>query len=312
MFELQILLGNVVAPLAIVLIGYRALPPACRSRAISFVLAACSGLAIWVALAIRNGVAWWPEDAWQKVPVAALIVTAVAMTAEFFRSRFFGSRRTFHSVEETSSAARLEPRRSTSDLIDCFAIALAAATAAWLIYPRGETWAELQDQQYQWCAVITLAASFGWWGIAGCQPTVASTVGLATIPLLIASAFMTSLSIMKVTEPLIAIATVLGLCSLIDLRLTGRRSLPIMIAPTLFAMSGFIAHASFQSYLNLPRGLYFLAMLSPAIVALVARMTQRKSTQFAIGVSILLALLLAGAIGTWAYLAGEVGSADEW
>ena len=307
MFELQILLGNVVAPLAIVLFGYLALPPKFRSRAVPFVLAVCSCLAIWVAIAVRNGFAWWPEDAWQKVPVAAIIVTAVAMMVELFRPK-----QTLCSVEEASSAAHLQPLRSAPALARCVAIAIAAATAAWLIYPRGETWAELRSQQNQWCIVITLAASFGWWGIAGCRPSVASTVGLATIPLLIASAFVTSLSIMKVTEPLIAIATVLGLCSLLDLRLTDRRSLPMMFAPTMFTMSGFIAHASFQSYLQLPKTLYFLAMLSPTIVALVARMTQRKSTGFAIGASILLALLLSTAIGSWGYIAGEVGTEEKW
>lgn len=311
MFELQILFGNVVAPLAIVLTGYLALSRIFHRRAVAFVLAACSGIAIWTALVIRTGFSWWPEDAWQRVPVAAMIVSAVAMLVGFIQLKAMRSKQTL-DPNETSPATRGEPRRSASDLIYCIAIAMVTAVAAWLIYPRGEAWAELQNQQFQWWAVITLAASFGWWGIAGCQPVVASTVGLATIPLLIASAFLTSLSMMKVTEPLIAVATVLGLCSRIDLRLAGQRSLPIMFAPTLFAMSGFVAHACFQSYLNLPRTLYVLAMLSPAILALVARMAQRKSTPFAIKVTVGLALLLTFAIGSWAYIGGEVGSGEEW
>ncbi len=311
MFELQILFANVIAPLAVVLVGCLALTHKFSRPAIPWVLAACSGIAIWTAFAVRVGFAWWPEDAWQRVPAAAMIVTAVAMLVEFSRLRSSRSLRASNPSEDEAAAARSEPSRSASDLIHCVAIAIAAAIAAWLIYPRGEAWAELQAQQYQWLAVITLAASFGWWGIAGCRPVVASTVGLATIPLLVASAFLTSLSLMKVTEPLIAVATVLGLCSLIDLWLTGRRSLPILFAPTLFAMSGFITEASIQSYLNLPRTLYFLAMLSPAIVALVARMSQRKSSRFAIVSTLVLALLLASAISTWAYIAGEVG-AEKW
>jgi hypothetical protein len=309
-FELQILLGNAVAPAAILLIGFfacRILPLDLRSRAIPFVLSACSGLAICVALAIRNGFAWWPEDAWQKVPAAALIVTAVAIIAESVRSRKT-------ACTGVAPAQRVSPQTNSMAMaiVQWAGIAIAAACTAWLIFPRGDAWAELQSQQNQWCIVIALAASFGWWGVAGCHPPVASTVGLATIPLLIANAFVTSLSIMKVTEPLIAVATVIGLCSLIDLRLAGRRSLPMMIAPTLFAMSGFIAHASFQSYLGLPRALYLLTMLSPAIVALVARTAQRKSTRFAIGATVVLALMLAVAIGIWGYIAGEVGSADDW
>lgn len=269
-------------------------------------VAAGSGLAICLALAIRNGFSWWPEDAWKKVPIAALIVTCVAILADLMRA--------VPLLNSTTVSAEELSRRSSPSVpayVRLIAIAIAVASAAWLIFPRGDAWSELQSQQGWWCVVITLAASLAWWGIAGCRSPVAITVGLATIPLLIASAFLTSLSIMKVTEPLIAVATVLGLSSLIDLR-HNDRALPIVIAPTVFAMSGFVAHANFQSYLNLPRTLYFLAMLSPAIIALAARMAQRKSTRFAIGITVVLALMLAVAIGTWAYIAGEVGSADEW
>ncbi len=191
-------------------------------------------------------------------------------------------------------------------------MAAAALVAAWLIFPRGETWAELQSEQNQWCLVIALSASLAWWGIAGCRPAVSIAVGFATIPLLIASAFLTSLSIMKITEPLIAVATVIGLCSLIDLRLTGRGSLPIMFAPALFAMTSFIAHANFQSYLGLPRTLYFLAMFSPALVALAARMSQRNSTRVAIATTVCMALLIAATMAGWTYVAGEVGAEPEW
>lgn len=311
MFELQILLGNVVAPAAVLLISClacRALPQGIRGRAVPFVLATSSSFAIWVAVTIRNGFAWWPEDAWQKVPVAALIVTVVAVIAELLRSK--PSSCAAHEPARTTNPRTTNPRTnsSTAAIVQWIAISSAAGCAAWLIFPRGDTWAELQSQQNQWYIVLSLAAGLGWWGVAGCRPPVASTVGLATIPLLIASAFLTALSILKITEPLIAVATMLGLCSLIDFRLRGRRSLPIMIAPALFAMSGFIAHANFQSYLNLPRTLYFLALFSPAILGLVARMSQRKSTRFAIGVTIVNALLLSLAIGTWAYIAGEAGS----
>lgn len=311
MFELQILLANVAAPLAILLIGYLAIPGKFRPRAMAFVLAVCSGLAIWVALSIRNGFTLWPEDAWQKVPAVSMIVTVVALLADGFRKRSSPLELSSNAAE-TQTTTRVKSKRSVLDLIHGVALAVIVAAGTWLIYPHGEAWAELQDQQSQWCIVLALTASLCFWGIAGCQPIIASTVGLATIPLLIASAYLSSLSMMKVTEPLIAIATVIGVCSLADLFLSGRRSLPIMIAPTLFAMSGFIAHANFQSYLNLPRTLYFLAILSPAIIALVARMTQRKSTQFAIGVSTLLALLLASSISTWGYFAAESTGPDGW
>ena len=308
MFELQILLANIVVPAATILIVCLL---TLRNNFTHLVIAASSGLAIWAAFAIRVGFAWWPEDAWQKVPVAAILISTMAIIVDSFRQKLVRSKDNASSAEDVSKA---NPKlRSTSlDLVFVVAIAAAAARAAMLIYPSGDAWASIQDQRVQWCVVMTLAASLGWWGLAGCQPSVASTVGFATIPLLIASAFLNSLSMMKVTEPLIAIATVLGLCSLIDLRLSGRRSLPVMIAPTLFAMSGFIAHANFQSYLGLPRTLYFLAMLSPAIVALVARMAQQKTTRFAIGLTVVLALLLAVSIGAWAYIEGEVRHADEW
>ncbi len=310
MFELQVLLSNLVAPSIVVLFGWlvcRSLPRDRALRVLPYVLTACSGLAIWLALAVRNGFSWWPEDAWQKVPIAALIVAGAAVIDELFRAKPY-----VESAVVPTGASSRPTNLSLSAISQLIAIALAVALAAWLIFPRGDAWAELQSQQNQWCTVVTLAASFAWWGVAGCQPRVAATVGLATIPLLIASAFLTSLSLMKVTEPLIAVASVLGCCSLIDLRLSGRRSLPIMIAPSLFAMSGFVAHASFQSYLNLPRTLYFLAMLSPAIVALAARVSQRKSARLAIGVTVGLALVLAATVSVWTYVAGDVGAEAEW
>lgn len=309
MFELQILFGNVIAPAAFMIVGWivvRFLPLEARARFSPTVMALISGAAIWAAIAIRNGFAWWPEDAWQQVPIAALIVAFVAVTGELLRGRI-------ESRTSMQSDSSVETQRSsTTAVIQWTAVALAAAFGAWLTFPSGETWAELQSQRNQWCLVIALASSLAWWGIAGCKEPVAVTIGFATIPLLIASAFLTSLSIMKVTEPLIAVATVLGIASLFDWRSKVRKSLPVVFAPALFAMSGFIAHASFQSYLGLPRTLYFLAMLSPAIVALAARTSQRKSTRVAIALTICVALTLAAIISVWTYIAGEVGAEPEW
>jgi len=317
-FELQILFGNVVSPAAVLLISWlacAALPAPHRSRLTPLVLAASSGVAIWTALAVRNGFAWWPEDAWQKVPIAALIVSALAIVAELFSPQAVQSEQAdkipIADKEAVASPNSLR-RSSAASIVQWLVITVAAVAAAWLIFPRGDTWAELQSEQNQWCLVIGLSVSLAWWGISGCRPPVAIAVGFATLPLLIASAFLTALSIMKITEPLIAIATVIGLCSFIDLRLTGRRSLPIIFAPTLFAMTSFIAHANFQSYLGLPRTLYFLAMFSPAIVALIARMTQRKSTRVAIAATICMALILAAAMAGWTYVAGDVGAEPEW
>ncbi|MDX1926817.1 MAG: hypothetical protein SFV81_09875 [Pirellulaceae bacterium] len=312
MFELEVLFANVIVPAAMVLLVCLLVLHKSTLRLVHLALAVCSGLAIWAAFALRIGFAWWPEDAWQKVPVAAMLVTAVAVVIDLVRSKPVRTPASSPATENASASVRLNPQRFTLELFQGAALAAIVACAAWLIFPTGGGWDSVLDQRYQWCAVITLAVSFSWWGIAGCQPAVASAVGLATIPLLIASAFLNSLSMMKVTEPMIAIATVLGLCSLIDWRLTGRRTLPIMIAPTLFAMSGFVQHANLQSYLDLPRTLYFLAMLSPAIVALVARTSQQKSKRLAIGLTIVLALVLAAAIGGWAYTASDAGHADEW
>lgn len=318
MFEFQILFGNGVAPALFVLLTWLAclvLPADLRKRVVPFALAMSSVLAIWVALAVRNGFKLWPEDAWQKVPIAALLVAVVSIIGERYRIKPGSPSSQGPSQEPRQGLSQAtQPNTNSSGIaiVEWFAIAIAAGCAAWLIFPRGDSWAELQSQQNQWYIVIILGTSLGWWGLAGCQPRVTSTVGLATIPLLIASAFLTALSILKITEPLIAIATVLGLCSLIDFRLAGRRSLPMMFAPALFAMSSFIAHASFQSYLNLPRTLYFLAMLSPAVLGLVGRVSQRKSTGFAIVTTAVFALLLAFSIGIWAYIAGEVGAEEDW
>ena len=318
-FELQILVGNVVAPAAMLLLTWlacAALPDPHRSRLTPLALAASSSVAIWIALAARNGFAGWPEDAWQKIPIAALIVSAAAIIAALLRSPTLTAdpiSEAKHSVQAHPLASPKAHRTSSSSsIVQWIAIAAAALSAAWLIFPRGDAWAELQNDQAQWCLVIALSTSLAWWGIAGCRPAVSSAVGLATIPLLIASAFLTSLSIMKITEPLIAVATVIGLCSLIDLRLTGHKSLPIMLAPALFAMASFIAHANFQSYLGLPRTLYFLAMLSPALVALAARISQRKSTRVAIAATFCMALLLAATMAAWTYVAGDVGAEPEW
>ncbi len=321
MFELQILFGNVFVPALLVIVSAIAsqfTPAISRARFTPFVLAVASGIAICSAMAIRNGFAWWPEDAWQRVPIASLFVTVVAIGIAALGNR--GDSTKDSASDSGSSAvgnqaesnANLNSNSSPLAIVQWFAISVAAFIAAWLVFPSGESWAELQSQRLQWCSVIALAASLAWWGIVGCHSSVATTVGFATIPLLIASAFLTSLSIMKVTEPLIAVATVLGICSLLDLRKKVRRSLPMLFAPTLFATAGFLAHANFQSYLGLPRTLYFLAMLSPAIVALAARMAQRKSTRFAVALTICLAILLAAGVAAWTYVAGDVGAEPEW
>lgn len=319
MFELQILFGNVFVPALLVIVSSIAsqfLPAPSRTRFTPLILTVTSGVAICSAMAIRNGFAWWPEDAWQRVPSAALFVTAAAVGIATLVNRsgsaIDSSVGEGEGEDRAESTASLSSNASPLAIVQWFAIAVVAFIAAWLVFPSGESWAELQSQRFLWCSVIALAASLAWWGIVGCQPGVAITVGLATIPLLIASAFLTSLSIMKVTEPLIAVATVLGICSLLDLRKKVRRSLPMLFAPTLFAMSGLIAHANFQSYLGLPRTLYFLAMLSPAIIALAARMAQRKSTRFAVVLTICLALLLSAGIIAWTYVTGDVGAEPEW
>ena len=316
-FELQILFGNLLLPVAVVIASRlvaQLLPARLRPTLSATVVAIGGGVAIWAAIAIRNGFAWWPEDAWQQVPIAALTITAVVVVADQLRSRNESSDelRTSDLADKNVESIESLPASSTPAFVQCIAIALAAAASAWLIYPSAETWAELQSQRTLWCLVIALATSLAWWGIAGCKAPLATTVGFATLPLLVVAAFLTSLSIMKVTEPLIAVAAVLGVCSILDLRFLKRKSLPLVFAPALFAMSGFIAHANFQSYLHLPRTLYFLAMLSPAVVALVARMTQRKSTRFAIACTIGLALLLASGIAAWTYVAGDVGAESEW
>ncbi len=319
MFELQILFGNLVAPLVIAVATWftcRFLPASQRGWLYPELMTVGGSVAIWAAIAIRNGFSWWPEDAWQQVPTAALLVTLVSLVVVWINHRsestHVADRSELPSNNEHSTSQHSARRSSISVLIHGGAVTLAAFAAAWLAFPSGEAWAELQSQRAQWCLVIALATGLTWWGTAGCKPATTTAVGFSMIPLLIASAFLTSLSIMKVTEPLIAVATVLGICSVADAWQSGRKALPVLIAPAMFAMSGFIANANFQSYLGLPRTLYFLAMLSPAIVALAARMAQRKSNRVSIAVTLGAAVLLALGIAAWTYVAGDVGAEPEW
>ncbi len=165
MFELQILFGNVVAPAAVLLFSWlacAALPAPHRSRLTPLVLAASSSVAIWIALAARNGFAWWPEDAWQKIPIAALLVSATAIIAALLRSPPLTADPTFKAEQSNQAGPLASPkalRTTTTSIVQWIAMAAAALVAAWLIFPRGETWAELQSEQNQWCLVIALAVA---------------------------------------------------------------------------------------------------------------------------------------------------------
>jgi hypothetical protein len=142
-------------------------------------------------------------------------------------------------------------------------------------------------------------------------------MGFAWITCFAAAAFLTAQSFMKVTEPLLAISAVIG-CFAIAVLVTGKQGLlPGAAGPCLAAFGAAVANAQFNSYLGLSDYLSWLAIFSPAWVALcalpwIARRppADAKNWPAALATAIGAAIVVA-AVVVWTQLAAG-GGEEEW
>ncbi len=267
MLELQILAANVLLPTLLLTLTLGGVLWASRRSATRNTAAAASSsnsgrstfqpsrlgasvlvlagvFAVWLALVLRveEALAWWPEDAWTRLPIAIGMVGLGAIIAQWLPSRL--------------------------KLVAW----LLRATALWLatrsILPAGEAWEFLQPSVPIWTLVLVLGPLLAWWLIERLPSRAAGVLGLSWILCVAAAAFL-SKDFLRVTEPMLAIASVLGCVSLGTL-FSGRSAWVATVAgPCLFGSGAAVASFQFNSFLGLPDSLSWLAILAPAAAALV-------------------------------------------
>ncbi len=299
MFELKVLAINVLLPAAAAVVGAvialrikGANSSQHSERSVDFVRSVPIGIAtivaIWGAVAFRNEWAVWHEDAWMRFPTGVALVALAAVV--------------------------------TAGLNNVWIVWLlrggAVFVAALAVFPLGEAWEFLLPKRHIWLSTITLGTVVGWFCIERRQPLASAILGIGWILILIAAAYLTSQSFLKVTEPLMAVAAVLGCLSLLSLRRGSPQLLGVAAGPCLFASSSAIASAQFNSFLGLPDTLSWLAILAPASAAAVTDWTcasanARGRLYQSLWLTLIVCVGLAAVIIAWTELAQPVGG-EEW
>ncbi len=260
-----------------------------RHVAVDGALILAAVVAVWLAFGLRVGFAWWPEDAWARIPWAVAVVGAGSMLTISLPVRWL------------AWALR----------------GLALWLGTEMILPRGEAWEFLEPQLPVWRGVLIAGPLLSWWVIEGRSPRGAGWLGLAWLPLFAASAFL-SKDFLRVTEPMLALAAVLGSASLGAL-IIGKRNWAASIAGlSLFGCGAAVASAQFNSFLGLPDALSWAAILSPAAAALLSswfagqESAARPLSWRYVLLTCAIGCGLAVAVVVWMSLVGGVASQDEW
>lgn len=250
MFELQILTHNVLLPTAIATVGLglvramagRGDQGASDTGASPLVSTLC-GLAATGALlsafTMGNGWQWFAQESWLRIPLAALAVGLIAST----------------------------PVQAWTDWVLRFGMLLVAAV---LVFPRGEGWEDLQSEHTTWVLAMTASAWLAWYLLSRRNTREAAWLGLSWIACTVAAAVLTAQSFMRVTEPMLAVASILGCFSLGAWWFARREALVAAAGVALFGYVAIIANGQFNSFLGLSNRLSYLAMAGPAIVAAVS------------------------------------------
>ncbi|MCR9295490.1 MAG: hypothetical protein NXI32_22460 [bacterium] len=248
--------------------------------------ALASSVAVWLAFATRNQFQLWSEDSWLRVPLASLLVGVVAACS--------------------AGLPRLK-------WLFCL---LAVAAASWLVFPRGEAWTDLQKEQWFWLASIFVGCSLAWIPLSLRSAANAGVQALAWIPCVAALAFLTAQSFMRVTEPLLAVASIFGVFGIGAIWIQARQLLLGAAGPALMAMVAAGANAQFNSFLGLPNLLTAFAISAPAMAAIATQLIPGKSNQTRSTVSyivfcLIVCVVLAAVVIVWTQmLAG--GGEEEW
>ncbi|MFN3193254.1 MAG: hypothetical protein ACE361_22270 [Aureliella sp.] len=265
MFELQILLANVLAPIAIfvfaIVLDFFVARPAnakgtgdtghnrtpiqpigspIQTRISALIASAATALAIWTAFGMRNEFVWWSEDYWQQIPIATATVA-------------FGS-----------FIAQSLPRalHRWLGLPICF---VALNLAANLVTPQGESWADVVEPRILWLSLLVVGPLLSSVGLTLLPPRIQACVLFGWIAAAVASAFLAAQSFMKVTEPMLACATCFGMTGVYcSIRNRGEFAFCVAL-PATFALATLAANGQFNSYLGLSNGITYLAMMQTAL-----------------------------------------------
>ncbi len=306
MFEIKVLFANILAPALIMLGAYwissRRYPaPGGRLGLSTFALA--SFLAIWCAMALRNGWSLWPEDAWQRIPAGSLLVALVSIVTDYGgQSAPISRGAAERGVSETAvtDPDELQSPLPRSIKVVSWLFRLAGLVgASFIIFPSGESWAELQAVRWWWIGLMSMGVVAAWLVVSSCHWSVRPSVGFAFVVWTVAVAFLVSQSFMKVTEPILAMATVLGLASLFDVLRFSYRAVVSVAGVTLFAAAAAVAHGNFYSFLDISRNVYGLAILTPLFIASAAYLGQRRSQRVGQVMAVLVAITFTALLISW-------------
>lgn len=324
MLELQILGFNILLPVAVMLGGWLIVhllqPKAAVSlaspenqaklvgKSASQALAACTVaaagcLAIVAAILFRVEAARvsFPEDAWARIPHALILVTASAMVSLF-----------------------------VPNVWGWLARGIAIFFAARMMIPRGEAWEFIEPLLPVWLSMM-IGSSLGAWYLSArlsrstdnatrwgsstrwAKSSWAGVLSLGWIACVAAAAFLTK-DFLRVTEPLLAVASVLGMAGLMSVVYRAPQLASIVAGPCVFAMSAAVASAQFNSYLGLPDSLSWLAMAAPSVAGLstlAIRAQDQPVRKGRIALVVLACIAIAAMVITWTAVAGEAGGGEE-
>jgi hypothetical protein len=315
--ELQILAANVLLPIGVMLLALAAtrwLPGRIRnegpelaseasiSPGANVLLVFASVASIWLAFGVRVDFALWPDDVWARMPQAVAIVGAASILTIWL------------------SAKTPWPKLSASLINAC-----GLAAAALVVFPTGEAWEFLIPRKNAWLALLVLGPWVAWWCADQLAGKRAATLGFGWILCIAASAVLSS-DFIRVTEPMLAMAAVVGCASLACLRIQHAQYVATVATPSIFGMSAATANAQFNSYADLPDPLFWCAIALPAFAALIAmtvlrtplpKSARRTPDEGPIGwkrVILMLAvcLIFAICIVAWKLLVSNASGGEDW
>jgi hypothetical protein len=246
----QILLNNFIVPAMVfgmaVLLCIKGAPQINLVQRLC--LATGAALAVILAYGLGTGFTLWSEDEWQRIPVgSSLIALATALTP-----------------------VSCEPRKWANSAIGKLILLAAVLLACFMIIPRGEAWKEIESQTLGWYVAITVGIVVTHTVAERLPSTPLAIFGFVLILWTMASAYLCSESFIKVTLPIIAVATVVGLASLAGLLKSGWRVLLVALPPMLFLVGGGLMHASFYVPPDQLITDYRIAASAPTLLAAVA------------------------------------------
>jgi hypothetical protein len=249
-----------------------------------------AAVAIWAAFAVRNDFSWWHEDAWMRIPLATGLVAMASGVTTWISNRW----------------------------VQWLIRAIAVGCASLLIFPQGEAWEFLQADRTAWLTILCVSCLAAWIGATHRSEMMSGLLALGWIPILAASAFLTSQSFLKVTEPLLAISSVLGWFGIAALWPKFPRLMPAVAGPCLFAASACIASSQFNSFLGLPNLLIWYTLATPAIAAILTWLPRGlHKPEHAKFVSRMITVLviccaLAISIAVWTAWLTSGGGEEDW